>query len=340
MMMRRRTFLGLTAGGLAGTVVPGLAAQPAKQEKPFRIYRVTYRGRTEVEDGFDDYLTSNGVAVEFIERDAERSTAKLPGFVEEIRQLKPDLVYTWGTPVTLGIAGRYDAEDKQAFITDIPIVFALVASPLAAKLVADRARPGRNLTGAVHVVPTETQLRAMHSYRPITRLGVLYTATEQNSVSIVQELRDLQRTMAFSLTERQFRMDGEGRPSPDGIEDLIGEIAQEGANWLYLLPDTFLGTQYDKVSPAALAARLPTFGAAELAIRQGGALVALISRYYSVGQLAASKAVKILRKEASVDQIPIETLKRFSLIINMPVAKKLELYPPIDMLNYAEVLTG
>jgi putative ABC transport system substrate-binding protein len=325
---------------MAGVLAPRLTGQARAQQGPYRIYRVTYRGRTEVEDGFDDYLASNGIAAEFIERDAGQSTAKLPEFVDEIRLLKPDLVYTWGTPVTLGIAGRYDAEDKQKFITDIPIVFALVASPLNARLVADRAKPGRNLTGAVHVVPTETQLRAMHSYRPITRLGVLYTATEQNSLSIVQEHKDLQQPMGFSLIERQFRVGGDGRPTPDGIEELVGEIKKEGANWLYLLPDTFLGTQYGRVTPAAMAEALPTFGAAELAIRQGGALVALISRYYSVGQLAASKAVKILKKEVPVEDVPIETLKRFSLIINMPVAKKLDLYPPIDMLNYAEVLTG
>ena len=141
--------------------------------------------------------------------------------------------------MTLGIGGRYDAPDKQNFITDIPIVFALVASPLAAKLVPDLAEPERNMTGAVHVVPTETQLRAMHSYRPIERLGVLYTATEQNSLSIVQELRDLRQTMKFTLIERQFGKGADGRPSPDGIEDLIGQIKQEGANWLYLLPDTF-----------------------------------------------------------------------------------------------------
>lgn len=339
-MLPRRTFLGGAAGLLAGAATPVTTWAQARGDRPFRIYRITYRGRTEVEDGFDDYLASNGVAVEFIERDAERSTARLPEFVEEIRALAPDLVYTWGTSVTLGVAGRYDAADRSGYITDTPVVFALVASPLAAGLVADLADPGRNLTGAVHVVPPETQLRAMHSYRPITRLGVLYTSTEQNSLSIVEDLRRLRQTMGFSLIERQFRLDGDGRPSPDGIEELIAEIGAEGANWLYLLPDTFLGTQYDRVVPAALANRLPTFGAAELAIRQGGALVGLISRYYSVGQLAASKAVRILRDGASPAELPIETLKRFSLIINLPVAKQLDLYPPIEMLNYAEVLTG
>ncbi|MBS7707031.1 ABC transporter substrate-binding protein [Chelatococcus asaccharovorans] len=336
--MRRRSFLQLAAGGTAALAAGGAFAQA--RNGPFKIYRITYRGRTEVEDGFDDYLAANKVEATFIERDADRGKAKLSDFVAEIRQLKPDLVYTWGTPVTLGVAGRFDAADKAAFITETPIVFTLVAAPVNAGIVPSLADPGRNVTGAVHVVPTAIQLRAMSSYRPIEKLGILYTQTEQNSVAIVEEVKALQPTMKFELVARQFRVDSAGRPIADGIEELIAEIKGAGANWLYLLPDTFLGTQYKRVVPAALKEKLPTFGAAELAIREGGALVALVTRYYSVGQLAASKAVKILRQGIPPAQIPIESLKRFSLIINMPVAKELDLYPPIEMLNYAEVLTG
>lgn len=337
--MKRREFLALGAG-LAAAAVSGRAFAKGTPDDPFRIYRITYRGRTPVEDGFDNYLAANGVSVEFIERDAGRDTSKMPAFVEEIRELKPDLVYTWGTGVTLGAAGRYDAGDPSKYITDIPVVFALVSAPLKSGLVADLDHPGRNVTGAVHVVPTETQLRAMASYRAFTKLGVLFTPTEPNSVAIVEELGRLQETLGFELVAREFRIDGDGKPTADGVEDLIAEIKQGGAEWLYLLPDTFLGSVYDRVVPAALAEKLPTFGAAELAVREGGALVALVSRYYSVGQLAASKAIKILSGEALPEDIPIETLSRFSLIINMEVAKELELYPPIEMLNYAEVITG
>jgi putative tryptophan/tyrosine transport system substrate-binding protein len=337
--MRRRMFLGIAMGGIAGGFRPGAAAEQGGQARPFTIYRITYRGRTEVEEGFDDYLASNGIAVQFIERDADRGVSRLPSFVQEIREIRPDLVYTWGTPVTLGIAGRYNAPDKQKFITDLPIVFALVASPVASGLVADSEKPGRNVTGAVHVVPTETQLRAMASYRPFKRMGVIYTPSEQNSVSIVRELEKLREKLGFDLAARALRL-VDGKPTAEGIEGLIAEIKAERAEWLYLLPDTFLGTVYNRVVPAALAERLPTFGAVELAVREGGALVALVSRYYSVGQLAASKALKILARGTPPQDIAIETLSRFSLIINMRVAKALELYPPIEMLNYAEVLTS
>ena len=82
------------------------------------------------------------------------------------------------------------------------------------------------------------------------------------------------------------------------------------------------------------------FAAAERGVRDGGALVGLVSRYYSVGQLAAAKAVEILVQHRAPKDIPIETLKRFALIINMQVARKLQIYPPITMLNYAEIVTN
>jgi len=93
------------------------------------------------------------------------------------------------------------------------------------------------------------------------------------------------------------------------------------------------------VTPAARAQKRPTVGAAELAVRSGGALVGLVSRYQSIGQLAAAKAVDILVRGKPASSLPVETLKRFSLIVNMTVARSLGVYPPIEMPNYAEVIT-
>ena len=322
---------------LAGSAALLLPGRVRAQGKP-RIYRVTFRGPTEVEAGFADYLAAHEFEVDYIDRDIDRDPRRLPALVEEIRALWPDLVYTWGTPVTLGIAGRWDEPPSPARIDDIPIVFALVAAPVASGIMPDLASSGRNVTGAVHVVPLETQIRAMQSYRPFDRLGVLYSRSEQNSRAIVAELEALAPALGFTVTARTFAENADGQPVADGAEDLVAALAADGADWLYYLPDTFLGTIYDRVSPAALANGLPTFGAAELAVRQGGALVGLVSRYYSVGQLAASKALLILRDGVPPEQIPASTLRRFALIVNMETATALGIYPPLAMLNYAEVL--
>lgn len=341
--MRRRHFLNLTRRGLllGGFGYSSLAfgdTHPAKHR--FRIYMITYRGQTEVERGFRDYLAANHVPAEYIERDIARDPSRLPGLVAEIRKLKPDLVYTWGTTVTLGIVGTYDTPHPDRYINHIPVVFALVSAPVRSKIAPSRASSGRNVTGAVHVVPTATQLRAMESYRSFQRLGVLYTPTEQNSVAIVGELRELAPKMGFSLIEHRFKLDNNGRPVATGVEDMVADLHRQRADWFYLLPDTFLGTLYDRIAPAALKQRLPTFGAAELAITKGGALVGLISRYYLVGQLAAFKAIQILVDGIPPAKIPIQTLQRFNLIIDMRVAKELSFYPPLAMLNYADIINA
>ncbi|MGU3494993.1 ABC transporter substrate-binding protein [Xanthobacteraceae bacterium A53D] len=336
-VLDRRALLGLGLGAGAALALPGRAI--AAPDKTFKILMLTFRGETEVERGFRDLLETAGLKTEIISRDAKRDAANVPGMIADLDTLKPDLIYTWGTPVTLGVAGPFDSTDPQ-FVRNIPVVFALVAAPVQARIVPAFAASHRNVTGAVHVVPTDVQMRAMQSFMDFSTVGILYSTTEQNSLAIVREVQTFCEGVGAKVLARPFNTGANGRPTADGVEQIIQQMRADKADWLYLLPDTFLGTIYDRVTPAALAAGLPTFGAAELAIREGGALVGLVSRYYSVGQLAGTKAVEILVNGQQPGTIPIETLKRFSLIINMRIAKSLGIYPPIGMLNYAELLAG
>ncbi|GAB1384859.1 ABC transporter substrate-binding protein [Melaminivora sp.] len=300
---------------------------------------ITFRGETDVDKGFRAYLADAGLQVRYTVRDLNQDMAHMPAIVREARALAPDLIYVWGTPAALALVGPYDEPDNaQRYIRDIPVVFALVAAPVQSRLVARLDAPGRNCTGAVHVVPPEVQLRVMQNYLAYRKVGVLYNAGEPNSQAIVAQARAWCAGNGAQLIERTFHTNAAGQPVADGVEELVGQIHAAGAQWLYLLPDTFLGQHYARVTPAAQQLRLPTFGAAELAVRSGGALLGLVSRYWSVGQLAAAKAQDILVGGKSAAEIPVETLKRFSLLVNMRVARGLHLYPPIDMLNYAEVI--
>jgi putative ABC transport system substrate-binding protein len=63
-----------------------------------------------------------------------------------------------------------------------------------------------------------------------------------------------------------------------------------------------------------------------------------VSRYFSVGQFAAYKAEQILLQRRAPADIPVETLARFSLQVQMPVARQLGLLPPLSWFNHAELL--
>lgn len=339
--LRRRLLAAALGASLLPTAAQGQAANnraTRSSARPFRIYGITFRGMTEVERGFEEFFASRKIPVQITWRDLNRDASRMPGYLEEIRATKPDLVYTWGTSVTLGVVGPHDAADKSAFINDIPVVFTLVAAPVLAKIVPDMASSGRNVTGVTHVAPTEAQVRAMGQYRPLQTLGVLYTPTERNSVVILEELRRLAQERKFRVIERTFKLDAAGKPTAEGAADLVRELKAAGAQWLYLPPDSFLGTLAEGVIiPAAMEQSLPTFASTEQ-LMQAGALTGLVSRYYNLGQFTAHKVEQILVGKQAPAAIPVETLKRFSYQISMAAAQRLKLPPPMGMLNFAELI--
>ena len=71
---------------------------------------------------------------------------------------------------------------------------------------------------------------------------------------------------------------------------------------------------------------------------ESNALIGLVSKYYDVGRLTATRAEEILVDGKKPGDIPVESLSRFSLIVNMEVARKLELYPPMSLLNIVAVV--
>ena len=329
----------LLALGIASAL---LAADSNAQtsQRPYRIYAITFRGMTDVERGFQDYFTSHRIPVQITFRDLNRDASRMPGFLEEIKRTRPDLIYTWGTSVTLGVVGTYDGYDPAVNITDIPVVFTLVAAPVLAKIVPDLKSPRRNVTGVFHVAPTEAQIRAMQSYRPFKSIGILYTPTEQNSVVVVDEVREVSKRMGFSVIAKPLKLDASKKVTAEGAPEMIRDLKAQNVDWLYLPPDSYLGTQAKNVIiPAAMEARLPTFASTEQ-LMETGALTGLVSRYSQIGQFTAYKAEQILVNKVPASKIPVETLTRFSLQVRMDVAEALRLPPPLPMFNYAELLNA
>lgn len=308
------------------------------QARPYRIYMILYRGETGVEKGFRDYLVQHKLPVELIVRNIAQDTQQIPKLIDEARSLDVDLLYTWGTPITLAVVGNHKERNPQQHVTDIPILFTMVSSPEASGLVIARNAPGRNFTGVVHVVPLEQQLSAIRAYLPLRRMAVIYNPAEINSRLNVTELHRAAVHDKFDLIELAIPLDSRGRPIAAALPGLVTEIAKQKPDVLYLGPDTFITANRKVFTTAAVEARLPIFAATEVALRDGQALFGLVSRYENVGQLAGRKAEQILIEKRAPQDLPIDTLMRFSYVVNMAVAKKLDLYPPLKVANYAEII--
>lgn len=325
--MKRRALISLLG---AAAVAPRLAL--AKTDRPYRLFMVTWRGMTDVEKGFQDYMSRRHVPVEYVWRDAGQDPAKVAQFLLEVPQSKADLVYTWGTTATLGITGPFD----KSIAPPLPVVFAQVTDPVAVKIVPRLRAQGRDVTGVFHVAPIPAQVEAIQAYRRFSKLGVIFNPAERQSLVVVADLRNEAKRRRIEVLEAPFATDAAGKPLADGIEDRIRRLKAAGAEWLYLPPDSFVFTHLNRVAEAAQQERLPTFGTTETLL--GGrapVLAGLFCRGREIGEFAAYKAEQILVSGKAAREVPIETLTRFTYVVRVEVAKALDILPPITLFNYA-----
>ncbi|SOD92703.1 ABC transporter substrate-binding protein [Caenispirillum bisanense] len=343
--LRRRALSLLLAGLVALAGVVALTAPPAAaaaeatagQGASYRIALIVFRGCEDACRGFQDFLTSRKVPAAVKVYDAATNSAAIPGFVEEIKRERPDLVVTWGTTTALTTFGPYDAVDPAKHITDIPGVFMIVSQPIEAKLVPDFSSSGRNITGTNYLVPESVQLEAARSYLSFDRIGVIYTPTESNSVINTKRVEEEGVKLGVEVLARPVALGPDGKPDPTSIAPLVADLAAAGIDLLYQGADTFLNINRQTLTAEAVTHGIPVFAAGEAPVRDGKALMGVVNQYYVVGQLTALKAEQVLKGTAPAD-IPIEAPRRFSFLINLPVAKTLGIYPPMKLIRFAEFI--
>ena len=316
----------------------GAAAAAAAATARYTIAMVLPRDDQNIEAGFTSYLQRQDVPVRYVNIRFSGKADDIADMRSRVRATNPDLIYVWGTPTALALAGRHD-QPAGTSIRDIPIVFTEVTDPVGAGLIPTLEQPARNVTGVSHVAPLPVQLNAIRAYRPFTKLGFLHNPAEPNSALIRDRLKDLAKAQNFEVVEASLPLLPTGAPDPTQIAPQIQGIAQQGADLLYVGPITFLAyTHRDAVTTAALDNKLPTFCATESIVRQSGCMFGLFSNGANIGRYAASMARKILVEKKRTQDIPASTLQRFSLLINMRTVHALGLYPPMLLLNVAEVI--
>jgi putative ABC transport system substrate-binding protein len=318
---------------LAATFAAGTLAQ----SKPFKVTLILFRGVTPADQGFMDELKAR-VPVSFAVRDVEGSRAKIREFVEEAKRDRPDLLYTFGTTVTLDTVGAIGTVDPKLHIVDIPVVFNIVADPVGAKLATALAATGRNLTGVSHLVPMPDQLRVMQRFKTVKKLGVIFNPYEANSALAVEQLKNLNSQFQYELVAAALQTAPGQRVLPQDIGDAMKRLIAAAPDFIYLPSDSSLIGQASMIVSAATAARIPVISATEGPIRDDGAFVGLVSNYSNAGAFAAHKAEQILTGKQTAGQVPIETLQRFALVVNMATALQLGIYPPLDLIRIAELL--
>jgi putative ABC transport system substrate-binding protein len=322
--MRRREFITLLGGAVAGWPLSTRAQQPTKL--PIIAYLSPTSAPTVSQwtaalvRRLHELGWLEGSTVEIQYRWAEGHAERWSEFAAELVRLKVSIIVTYATPLTIAA--------KRA-TSVIPIVFAASGDPVGSGLVASLAQPGGNVTGlsiqAVDAVSKRVEL--LRDVVPnLRRLAVL--ANESNPV-VRREAEEVQAA-AHALGVEVAPLDVR---RADDIAPAFAALDGR-AEALYVTGDPLFLNNKLTVSALALKARLPDMHILREEVVAGG-LLSYGASFPDLFRRAAELVDKILRGTKPAD-IPVEQPTKFDLVINLKTAKALGLTVPHNLLVLAD----
>lgn len=307
-------------------------------QEPYDVFMVQWRGDTATDAGFKSFFHNSQIPVTYTVRNPEQDRSAFPAIVEEIKNRKPDLVYTWSMATARGISGPWQGDRDGSHIYDIPVVNCMVSDPAVAGIAQGWGKSGRNLTGVSHVPSTQAQLNAMGRYRNVKKLSILYNTLQNSAAAAAQGMQKLAQGQGIQVQMLPLPLNEDGQSDISAIASKVGEAAGFEPDFLYLGPDSLLYVNRQALFRAVNAHRLATFSPADVFLEKGDALFGLVGSYFVAGQYCAYKAAQILKEGKEPGEIPFDTLRNFALKVNMSAAKRLKLFPPMDLLGMTQVI--
>ena len=196
----------------------------------------------------------------------------------------------------------------------IPTIFTAVTDPVAAGFVNQDGTAAGDITGTSDALPIEAQLKTIRAMLPeAKKIGILYTTSEVNSVSAIEESQQLAPAYGFEIVESGVSTSAD---IPLALDALLGKV-----DCLTNLTDNTVVSALALVLDKANAAGKPVFGS-EIEQVKLGCVAAEGLDYIALGRQTGLMAAKVLKGEAKAGDIPYEIITEPGLYVNTEALAK------------------
>ena len=213
---------------------------------------------------------------------------------------KVDMMVGIATPMAQAC---YNAADGA-----IPTIFTAVTDPVAAGFVKEDGTAAGEVTGTSDALPVEAQLKMIRAMLPdATKIGILYTTSEVNSISAIAEYKALAPAYGFEIVESGISTTAD---IPLALDALLSKV-----DCLTNLTDNTVVSALALVLDKANAAGKPVFGSEIEQVKLGCAAAEGLD-YIALGRQTGLMAAKVLKGEAKASEIPYEIITEPGLYVN------------------------
>ncbi len=322
--MLRRAILGLVFGFHLLALVA--CSQANGDERHFTVGLITNNanGLRNVE-GFQEGMAElgyiEGQNLTYIFAGEPVKSDELETALESMVAAKVDLIFTAGTPT--GVAAY-----KVTQGTGIPVVFGVIADPIAAGVMDDLTRPGGNMTGVMLSQNQARRLELLLEMAPdLERIYVPHNPEDAAATSALAQVQELAPSLGIEIIVGEARND-------DEVTFLVSNLPED-IEAIFLVPDSVVNARIVDFVALSIERRLPLSGPTNTQV-EDGALMAYGIIHHRVGVHAGHIADQVL-KGADPGELPVETAE-FFLAINLQTAEAIGLEVPYSILQQAEVI--
>ncbi len=196
----------------------------------------------------------------------------------------------------------------------IPTIFTAVTDPVAAGFASADGTAAGEITGTSDALPIKAQLETIRAMLPdATKIGILYTTSEVNSISAIEIYKSLAGDYGFEIVESGISTTAD---IPLALDALLGKV-----DCLTNLTDNTVVSALALVLDKANAAGKPVFGS-EIEQVKLGCVAAEGLDYIALGRQTGLMAAKVLRGEAKASEIPYEIITEPGLYVNTEALAK------------------
>lgn len=206
--------------------------------------------------------------------------------------------------------------------TDIPVIFCAVSDPLAAKLVASESAPGDLCTGTSDVLDLSAQLALIRKIQPnVQTIGVIYTSSEQNSLSNLARFREVCSAENIEVIARPVANASEIPAAADFLASRVDCINN--------FTDNNVVNSLQIVLSHAKDNGIAVYGS-EVEQVKSGCLASVSIDYKALGERTAKMALRVISGE-NIKEMSVERITEASPVLNAKAAKELGIVFPEDL---------
>ena len=250
--------------------------------------------------------------VTFIDGNAAGDSNTLNSIMADYVAKKVDLILANATPVL---------QTAAMATTTIPILGTSVTEySVALELDNFNGTVGGNISGTSDLAPLDKQADMILEWFPEAKnVGLLYCATEANSKYQVEVVKNYLEGKGLTVKEFSFSSSSD-----------MATVTESAAAWsdvIYVPTDNTVANGTSIINGICEAKKIPVI-AGEEGICSGCGVATLSISYYELGKVTGEMAVKVLKGEAKVGEMPIQYAGDPVYKYNKEMCLKLGLYPP------------